>query len=176
MNKIFEYIRLIFIVAGVLIGIQGPGFVDQYGKALQAHYFESQNSLKEFQDDADRFFEGSLQKLVEHYRKTPDPVILEGGMSISKLLERNVALAKAYTAFQENAYSPYVQIILYPIEDIRKEVVESYTYTVVLNQTAILIGLLSGLLVALSLELIILIIKLAARSTTEKIAPASNTS
>ena len=160
MNKILEYIRLIIIVAGVLIGIQAPGFVDQYGKALQAHYTESQNSLQEFQDDADKFFGGSLHKLVEHYRNDPDPVFLEGGVSIATLLARNETLENAYNLFHEHPYSAYTQVLLYPVTDIREEVIASYTYTVVLNRSAVFIGLLSGFFVALTLELVLGIFRL----------------
>lgn len=153
MQKIAEYLRLIIFVTGVLVGIQAPSFVDQYGKSLQAHYLESQASLKEFQDDADRFFNGSMARLVEQYRKNPDPVVAEGGLSLSALIQRNSQLAEAYDLYYRNAFSPYLQVLFNPIADIRNEVIESYTYTIVLDSTAILVGIFVGLAAALVVEL-----------------------
>ena len=52
------------------------------------------------------------------------------------------------------------QVLLYPVTDIREEVIASYTYTVVLNRSAVFIGLLSGFFVALTLELVLGIFRL----------------
>ena len=49
MRKILDYLRLLLFTGGVLIGVQVPGFIDQYGKSLEAHLLESSQSLKEFQ-------------------------------------------------------------------------------------------------------------------------------
>ena len=155
MKKILEYLRLIVFVTGVLVGIQAPSFVDQYSKSLQAHYLESQTSLKVFKDDADKFFGGNLEQLVEHYRKNQDPVVIEGGLSITALVGRNEKLGEAYNLFHQNVFSPYLQVLFHPIPEIKSEVINSYTYTIVLDGTAILAGIVVGFITALVVELIV---------------------
>jgi len=153
-RRVSEYIRLVTFVAGVLVGIQLPGFVDQYGKALQAHQRESAASLREFQDDAERYFGGSLEKLAEYYRSSPDEVFNAGGLSIGALAQRNEALTRAVNRFYQSPYSPYLQTLLEPVDEIRRDVIDRYTYTVVLNGWAIGFGLLSGFVCALLLDLL----------------------
>ncbi|MGD9843380.1 MAG: DUF2937 family protein [Steroidobacteraceae bacterium] len=173
MNKLLEYLRLICFVGGVLVGVQLPSLVDQYGKSLQAHYLESQLSVAEFQDDADKFFAGSIEKLIEYYRKNPDPVVNEGGLSIDALFQRHEQLRQAYQMFNANIYSPYVQTLFNPIVDIKQEVLASYTYAVILNHSAIMVGLLVGVISALLLELVTSIVSLLIGGLYRKLSPPS---
>jgi hypothetical protein len=47
-KHLMDYLRLVLFVCGVLVGIQVPGFVDQYGQRLEAHQLEAKLSLAEF--------------------------------------------------------------------------------------------------------------------------------
>lgn len=153
MKKIFEYLRLILFVGGVLIGIQVPSFVDQYGKRLDSHWQESEISLQEFKRDAGKYFSGDIQKLIEHYRKNEDPVVNDGGRSIAKLHDRNQQLADARQRFSQTQFSPYIQTLFEPIAEIRQETWTNYSFTIVLNTFAIVSGLISGLLLSALAEL-----------------------
>ena len=153
MRKIVDYLRLILFTSGVLFGVQVPGFIDQYGKILEAHLLESSLSLAEFQKDAQRYFDGNLDKLIAHYQNNPDPVIKDGGASISAIYSRNLKLTQAWTAFSKNTYSAYSHVLLEPLIDIKNEVWSNYTYSIVLNQSAIISGLFCGFLLALLIEL-----------------------
>ncbi len=144
MNKIFEYLRLILFIGGVLVGIQVPGFVDQYGKSLESHFRESVTSLEGFKSDANKYFSGDLDKLIDHYQSDQDPVFSDGGDSIKDIYNRNIMLGKAIEEFNENAYSPYIHVILNPIPEIKTEVWKSYTYNIMLDMPAIIWGLLAG--------------------------------
>ncbi len=149
MARTLNYVWTIAFVAGVLIGIQLPGFVDQYGKALVAHHQEAAANLSEFQDDADRYFDGDLDDLIAYYRRSPDEVFSEGGRSIAAVAERVRMLEAAVRRFRAGALSPYIQTLLFPVPEIRREVAGDYTYTIVLDGSAILVGLLAGVLAAL---------------------------
>ena len=153
MRKIVDYLRLILFTSGVLFGVQVPGFIDQYGKILEAHLLESSLSLAEFQKDAQRYFDGNLDKLIAHYQNNPDPVIKDGGASINAIYSRNLKLTQAWTAFSKNTYSAYSHVLLEPLIDIKNEVWSNYTYSIVLNQSAIISGLFCGFLLALLIEL-----------------------
>ncbi|MEM9479453.1 MAG: DUF2937 family protein [Verrucomicrobiota bacterium] len=148
MKKIWDYSKLVFFVAGVLIGIQVPGFVDQYGKSLESRLLESRVSVSEFQDDADKFFEGDLGKLIAHYEKTNDPVINAGGESISAIVSRNQFLENAFQDFNSSLVAKYFHVFATPVTEIQDHVWSTYTYGVVLNAPAIYVGLLAGVLFA----------------------------
>ena len=72
----FSYIRVFVLVGCSLIGIQVPGFVDQYGKSLESHLTESEIALNEFQDDADKYFNGSMERLIIRYQQNDDRVFV----------------------------------------------------------------------------------------------------
>ena len=160
MKRLFEYIRLVLFVGGVLLGIQVPGFVDQYGQRLEAHTLESTRSLSDFQKDADRYFDGSIEKLVAHYQKNPDQVVQQGGSNINTLYQRQQTLQAAYRAFTANWWSPYVQTLFRPVADIRAQAVESYDFSVMLNSHAIVVGLIAGLLLGILLETLLGLLRL----------------
>lgn len=149
MGRLYEYLRLILFAISLLIGIQVPGFVDQYGKSLQSHLLESQRSIGDFQDDADKYFDGDIRQLIEHYVKAADPVIMSGGKNIDALFSRQEELQQAFNDFQSSFYSPYLQVAVKPVKDIRQQVWERYTHTIVLTQEAVIVGVLSGVLMLL---------------------------
>lgn len=160
MKRLFEYIRLVLFVGGVLLGIQVPGFVDQYGQRLEAHALESTRSLSDFQKDADRYFDGSIEKLVTHYQKNPDQVVQQGGSNINTLYQRQQTLQAAYRAFTANWWSPYIQTLFSPVADIRAQAIESYDFSVMLNSHAIVAGLIAGLLLGVLLEIMLGLLRL----------------
>ncbi|UCX03193.1 DUF2937 family protein [Shewanella glacialimarina] len=160
---LMDYLRIILFVCGVLIGIQVPGFVDQYGQRLEAHQLEAKLSLAEFQRDADRFFGGDFNKLISHYRQNNDPVVNAGGESIESIYQRYVLLTEALTQFRQHSYSPYQQLILAPQQDIQVEVWKNYSHVILLKPEAIAIGMLLGLLFAVLCESILSILYLGCR-------------
>jgi len=149
MLKLSEYFRLILFIPAMLCGLQLPGFVDQYGKSLSSHLNEAAASLNEFQDDADKYFNGSLEKLIQHYSASNDQVFNDGGQSIQAIYQRHALLKSALTRFGENEYGPYYQSFIEPIPDIQQEVWQAFTHTVVQDSSSIVIGVLCGIHVAL---------------------------
>ncbi len=144
MKKIAEYFRLIVFVASMLIGIQAPSFVNQYGKSLESHLRESNLGLQEFQADADKFFSGDLLKLIQHYQKTEDRVFNAGGESIETLYQRNQLLKSTSYTFTKDTFSSYVTTLKNPVPDILDEVRENYTYSIIIDKIAILLGAIFG--------------------------------
>lgn len=155
MNKIFEYLKLSLFVTAILIGIQVPGFVDQYGKNLAARAAESQQSISAFQDDANKYFNGDLHKLIKHYQQQQDPIFIDGGNSIDELVARNEFLNNALSAFKQNFYSPYLHVFVQPIAEVRQHVWQQYDYTLVLNGPSILVGILIAICILAIFEFIL---------------------
>ena len=71
---LLSYLRLVLFAAGLLIGVQVPGFISDYAKRVEAHLIEAQTSLSGFQGTANQFFKGDMQALVAHYRASEDPI------------------------------------------------------------------------------------------------------
>lgn len=153
MRRILDYLRLLLFTSGLLVGVQVPAFIDQYGKSLEAHLLESSMSLKAFQKDAERYFDGNLDKLIAHYQNNKDPVIIDGGDSIAAIYNRNRTLVQAWKSFTASTYSAYTHVILEPLADIKSEVWNSYTYNIILNLAAIISGLTCGLTLSLLTEI-----------------------
>ncbi|PMG49594.1 hypothetical protein BCU91_02685 [Shewanella sp. 10N.286.52.B9] len=156
MKSVFDYLRLILFVSGVLLGVQVPAFVDQYGQRLQAHTQEAKLSLAEFEQDADRFFAGDIQQLIAHYQHNPDQVFSAGGDSIQAIYQRYQLLNGALMQFNQTAFSGFEQVAFTPMEDIRQEVWHNFSHTIMLDTRAITIGLVLGFLLSLICELCLL--------------------
>lgn len=149
MNTIVSYLRLILFFGGVLVGIQVPVFVEQYGKSLTAHYAESQRSLEAFRDEAVRHFDGDMDRLIGHYRRSGDPVFQEGGDSLDALYRRHVLLRDRLADFRANPLRAYTQAFLTPVPDIQAEVRAGFAYAVKLDPGAMVFGLASGFVLSI---------------------------
>ena len=149
MSLFTAYLRLLLFFAAALVGVQVPGFVDQYGQSLEARYEESGRSLAAFQRDADRYFDGDMARLIAHYRESDDPVFQDGGGGIYALHERHRELDEALNAFRQGLPHAYWQALVAPAADVREQAWRSYSYVIKLSPTAIALGAGVGMLVAL---------------------------
>lgn len=155
MTLLIAYLRLVLFFGGVLVGIQLPMFVDQYGKSLESHYLESQRSVGQFRDEAIRHFGGDMNALIAHYRRSGDPVFRDGGDSLQALYDRNVELEKQLFNFRENLWSAYAQAFFTPVQDVQDEVRKNFSYAIKLDAGAIGFGLASGFLLSIMGELLL---------------------
>lgn len=169
MKIVFSYLRIVLFLGGLLVGIQVPGFVDQYGKSLRSHFVESEANMSEFKDDAEKYFGGDMDKLIAHYKKDKDPVFTSGGESIDSIYQRNRELKKALADFNSGTISAYFQVFFTPVKEIKGEVWKNYSYSIRLDTGAISVGLVSGLLIAVVAEIflriiLIIIMRIGSRS------------
>ncbi|MDP4569520.1 DUF2937 family protein [Pseudomonas sp. LPH60] len=149
---LLSYLRLVLFAAGLLIGVQVPGFISDYAKRVEAHLIESQNSLRGFQGTAQQFFKGDLNALVAHYRASEDPVFRSDAESLSGLLHRQLALDKQYQAMQGPWYIRLLQVVLAADPDIRKETWDGYSYQILLTPEAMIWGMSGAMLLSFGLE------------------------
>ncbi|MDB6141276.1 MAG: Protein of uncharacterized function [Pseudomonas sp.] len=153
-----SYLRLVLFTAGLLFGVQVPGFISDYGKRVEAHLIEAQQNLKGYKDTADQFFKGDLQALVAHYRASDDPVFRSDADSLNVLLTRNQALDREWQAMQAPWYLKAWHVATAANPDIRRETFNSYTWQVLLVPEVIAWGIVSALLLALVVESFFLLI------------------
>ncbi|WP_339431038.1 MULTISPECIES: DUF2937 family protein [unclassified Pseudomonas] len=149
---LLSYLRLVLFAAGLLIGVQVPGFINDYAKRVEAHLIEAQTGLRGFQGTAQQFFKGDLQALVAHYRASDDPVFRSDADSLSTLLNRQLALDKQFQAMQGPWYIRFLQVVLAADPDIRKETWNGYSYQILLTPQAMIWGMSGALLLSFGIE------------------------
>ncbi len=149
---LLSYVRLVLFAAGLLIGVQVPGFINDYAKRVEAHLIEAQTGLRGFQGTAEQFFKGDMQALVAHYRVSEDPVFRSDADSLSTLLSRQIALDKQFQAMQGPWYIRFLQVVLAADPDIRKETWNGYSYQILLTPEAMIWGMSGALLLSFGIE------------------------
>lgn len=152
-----SYLRLVLFAFGLLLGVQVPGFVDDYAKRVEAHLLESEQSLKGFRETAQRFFNGDLDALVTHYRVSNDPVMRSDAQSVAHLVDRSALLAEESRAMQGPWYAQAWHLATAADSELVKETLQAYRYQVLFTPEAIIWGLVSALLLAWLVEAIVLL-------------------
>jgi hypothetical protein len=153
-----SYLRLVLFTAGLLIGVQIPGFISDYSKRVEAHLIEAQKSLGGYNDTAQRFFKGDVQALIQHYRSSDDPVFRTDADNINKLLTRTQTLDREWLALQGPWYMRAYHVLTAADPDIRKETWNGYSWQVLLSPEVIGWGLVCALLFSLVIESFVLFI------------------
>jgi hypothetical protein len=150
------YLRLVLFALGLLVGVQAPGFIDQYAKRVGAHYSEAQKDFAGFQHNADQYFAGNVEALIAHHQASDDAVFRDEAKTVAAIYARLKKLTLELEAMSGPLPSQMVHVAFYPDKEILNETIAAYSYTVPLNPPAIACGLLVGLLLALLIELVVL--------------------
>jgi Protein of unknown function (DUF2937) len=146
------YLRLVLFAVGLLAGVQVPGFIDQYAKRVSAHYIEVTQNFAGFQSTADQYFAGSIDALIAHHEASRDTVFKDEAKPIRAMYARLQSLAVELEAMNRSIFSRIMHVAFRPDKEILNETLAAYSYTVPLNQNAILSGVTAGLLLALAVE------------------------
>ncbi len=150
-----DYLRLGIFALGLLVGVQVPGFVDQYEKRVSARLDEAQLNLAGFQVTADKYFSGSLKRLIEHYQASDDIVFKQDAVSIQSIYDRVELLRQEAQRLSGNQLFQAWHVMLNANQQLFDETVESYSYTVMLNPFALIWGICGALTLAMLLDLLI---------------------
>jgi hypothetical protein len=150
------YLRLVVFAVGLLVGVQVPGFIDQYSKRVNAHYLEAEKNFSFFQQTADRYFEGNIASLIDHYDASEDPVFQDDAESVQGIFSRVKMLSAEAAAMSQQWYKRAAHVLLSPNQELLEETFSEYSYTVPLAPEAIAWGVSVGLSVALLLEALLL--------------------
>ncbi|HEP8019982.1 TPA: DUF2937 family protein [Pseudomonas aeruginosa] len=150
-----SYLRLLLFTLGLLLGVQVPGFIDDYAKRVDAHRLEAAQNIQGIQQTAGQFFNGSLEELVRHYRSNSDPVFQRDGENLDRLMRRARMLDAEWQAMQGPWYARAWHMLRAPNHELLMETYASYSYQVLLKPEVIAWGLGCALLVAWIAELIV---------------------
>ncbi|HSC84010.1 MAG TPA: DUF2937 family protein [Pseudomonas sp.] len=151
-----SYLRLALFALGLLVGVQVPGFIDDYAKRVTAQRDESEQSLSGFRQTAALFFKGDLNALVAHYRASPDDVMRSDADSVAHLVARNELLEAEWLAMQGPWYAQVWHLATAADQPLLQETYDAYSYQVLLAPQAIAWAIGCALLLAWVVELLFL--------------------
>lgn len=154
-----SYLRLTLFAFGLLVGIQVPGFIEAYAQHVEARRLEAQQGLQGFQQTAQRFFQGDLEVLVEHYRDSEDPVFQSDARSLTALVDRGRLLEREWRIMQGPWYTRAWHVLVGADRDLRRQVWSSYRFQLLLAPEAIAWGLSCALLLAWVSESLYLLLR-----------------
>lgn len=147
-----NYLRLIIFTTGLLVGLQVPGFVDQYGKRVSAHQIEARENFRGFQEIADKYFNGDVLALIAHHAASDDRTFKDEAATIRTNYERLAALNAELAAMSGSLLAQIAHVAFRPNRALLDETGAAYTYTVPLSPPAIVSGIVIGAALAMLVE------------------------
>ncbi len=177
-NILYRYLMIIVACIALLIGLQVPNFVDQYEKRVDAHLREVTINLQPFQDIANKYFGGDLNKLIELHRNSGEKPFQEEGAAIEKMVQRKLRFEADLAALQTSLPLKAWHVIVHGDREMIDEALGQYTYNVPLTQDALIFGAGAALIILLQVELLLALARhaaawLSARRTSPPKAPSA---
>jgi competence protein ComGC len=160
---LYRYLLIVVACISLLIGLQVPNFVDQYRKRVDAHLREVSINLQPFQEIANKYFNGDMGKLIELHRNSEVKPFQEEGLAIEKMVARKLRFEADLAALQTSLPLQVLNILLHGDREILDEVMGQYSYSVPLNQDALVFGAAVALAVLLLLELLLALARAISR-------------
>ena len=96
--------RIVLVVAILAAGCV-PSFVAQYRQRLGGMLDQATKDLALFQDIANRFHGGDIQRLIKHHLASTDPTFRAEGTAIQTLVENVAQLKASLAALNADFYS-----------------------------------------------------------------------
>ena len=149
-----DYLRIILFCSGLLMGIQIPAVVDQYAKRIDAHLTEVLDVLAGFQQTADRYFEGNIQNLINHYKSSDDAVFRNDATNILFISNRVNHLKSEQRALEQSALLRTTHVLFFHDNKVFQQTLDQYSYMILINPQALIWGLSSGFLMASFFDLL----------------------
>lgn len=151
-----NYFRLIAFAFGLLIGVQLPGFVDQYAKRVSAHQIEVSRNFAGFQDTANQYFSGNVDALIAHHQASADAPFQDEAKTIQAMYQRLKEFSAELAALQGPLIKQIFHVALRPNREIFGETRAAYSYTVPLNLPAIETGIIVAVVLAALVEALLI--------------------
>jgi len=155
MSKIHHYTSLIVFSAFLLTGVQLPNFIDQYEKRLDAHYLEVLQNFMGFQGIADQLHDRDILALIDKHKRSTDPTFRAEAEPIEAMYQRKLRFESERNALNTSFLGKVWHVLLFADAEIRSETISNYTATFPLTRTAMISGIIAGLLGCGLMELII---------------------
>ncbi len=159
MDILYRYLLIIIACAAMLVGIQIPNLVDQYEKRVDAHLREVTINLKPYQEIANKYFGGSLDKLIELHHKSDVKAFQEEGDAIANMVKRKLRFEADLAALQGSLPLKIIHTVFDGDKELIEETLQQYTYAVPLNQDALAAGAALAAVTLLLTELLLALVR-----------------
>ncbi len=146
------YSRMLVFAAALLLGIQVPGFVEQYRQRVDAHFREVSANIAGFQRTADRMFQGNLRSLITYYERSGDQVFRSDAASLTIIVDRFERMEAEQARMSGNSVAVALHVLFAADEELFDETLQQYSYTVPLNQLSLFWGVGLALVLMLTLD------------------------
>ena len=144
---------MLIFTAAVMLGVQIPNFVDQYGKRVDAHAKEVNVNFSEYMNIAKKYGTGSIEGLIKKHENSPDLTF----QAEAEPIRQNYQRKKRFDAELKALQAPFISRALHILIDSDREILldtwVNYSANVPLNSLAAICGLAFGLIASLLLEL-----------------------
>ncbi len=158
-----RYFTVLVACIGLLLGLQLPNFVDQYEKRVDAHLREVLANFQPIQEVANRYTNGSIEQLIEMHRKSDKKAFQDEGTAIENIYQRKLRFQAEADALKTSLPYKILHVVFHHDRDILDETLAQYTYTVPLNEDALVVGGAVTVLILLALELLLALGRFVAR-------------
>lgn len=166
---LYRYLMIIVACISLLLGLQVPNFVDQYQKRVDAHLREVSVNLLPFQDIANKYFAGDMNKLIELHRNSVEKPFQEEGAAIEKMVQRKLRFEADMAALQTSLPQKALHVLLHGDQELLDEALGQYSYAVPLGQDALIFGAGVALIILLAVELLLALVRFAAGKLTRSL-------
>lgn len=167
MNLIHRYLMIVFASVALLFGIQVPNFLDQYEKRVDAHLKEVEANIEPYQIIADKYHKGVLSALFNAYSTNKNPTFRETGVAIKSMYQRQQRFLDAKLTIDNNYFLKAWHVIKNGDHELIQETLKQYSYSVPLNQDALVSGVILAVSVTLLAELLFGLLGLTFRSLSK---------
>ena len=165
---LYRYFIVVVACIALLIGLQIPNFVDQYQKRDDAHLREVTINLQPFQEIANKYFAGDIGKLIELHRVSTEKALQEEGTAIEQMVARKLRFETDMTALNTTLPLKALHVMFHGDHEILNEVTSQYSYSVPLNQVALIFGACVAMIILLLVELLLALSRAAAKKLFHK--------
>ncbi|WP_166372048.1 DUF2937 family protein [Psychromonas sp. SA13A] len=147
-------LQLVFTIS-LLLGLQLPNFLQQYELRLQGHFAEAKMQLGKFQSLADQYFQGDLQALIAQHKSSDVRVFKDEALLIESHYLRVQQLQQQIDILDQPIWYRLWSLSQQIKQPIVKEAWFGYQANIILNQQAILVGVVVAVLMMLCLEILL---------------------
>ena len=159
MAKINHYITMLLFTVMFLVGLQVPAFMDQYTKRVDAQVIEVARLLRQYQQIADKYHNGSMSELIALHEKSQNQTFNDESVVITQHVEREQYLSSHLEHLNHNVFRGASTILFQVDEDIYTRTIEQYTMSIQFTKLSLIFAAFMAVFSCALYELILFIMK-----------------
>ena len=137
----------IVLVGAILAAGCVPSFIAQYRQRLGGMLDQANKDLALFQEIANRFHGGDLQRLIRHHLASTDPTFRAEGTAIQTMVETVARLQQSVAALNTDLYSQVFYLSRSGDPAIARATWESFVPAMSLTGEALLFAFATGVII-----------------------------